>query len=476
MLQTSQDYLGYHISPEYGLLNDPNGLINYQGIYHVFYQVNTEGFTHSNKSWGHVYSDDMINWQRAEIALRPDSWFDQDGVYSGSAIEYEGKLYLFYTGNVIKNGVNKSYQCIAVSEDGFRFKKLGPIIDHPAGYTRHVRDPKIFKSPFQDSEWYLFLGAQTVDLKGDILVYRSKDLLNWEQVSKLSETNNYDFGYMLECPDMIEIDGQFALICSPQGLTKEEYRFRNRYQSGYFLCDFSEDGSIALESDFRELDQGFEFYAPQTFRTSDRNILYAWMGVMEDEKEAAVPTIQSAGWLHHLSIPREIKLVENKLVQQPVKELEQLRFDQTAINETFRDTTSQKLDSLQTEVLIDFSNGCEEFTISLDGGFDFSFSKEAGLLVLRRECWLTKEIEERKIKFSQPINKLQLFLDHSALELFINDGKRIFSSRFFPQGEANCLKLQAENTNGRLQIFNLKTIDLHSQQNLAVKGVINGNF
>ena len=110
--------LVYHIIPPYGLMNDPNGLIFLKGQYHVFFQWNPTDTKHANKHWGHLVSDDMIQWKRVELALAPDQWFDKSGVYSGSAYVHNDQLWLFYTGNVKEKKKNEegnasSYQCLA---------------------------------------------------------------------------------------------------------------------------------------------------------------------------------------------------------------------------------------------------------------------------------------------------------------------------------------------------------------------------
>ena len=146
----------FHISPDKGLLNDPNGLIFYKNEYHVFYQYNPDGCEHKNKHWAHLKSKNLVDWKELSIVLSPTDWFDKDGCYSGSAIEKDGKLYLMYTGNVKNKDIRESYQCLAVSEDGINFKKLGPVIhndDIPEGYTRHFRDPKLFK---KNGKFYVF--------------------------------------------------------------------------------------------------------------------------------------------------------------------------------------------------------------------------------------------------------------------------------------------------------------------------------
>lgn len=460
-----QDKVGYHITPDYGLMNDPNGLIKFKDDYHVFYQLNPNGFVHKNKSWGHMVSTNMVDWEQQPIALHPDSWFDKDGVYSGCAIEHEEKIYLFYTGNVIDDGVNKSYQCGAVSEDGQRFEKLGPIMEHPAGYTRHVRDPKVFKSPFQADEWYMVLGAQTNDLKADLLVYKSSNLLEWELLYNLRSDHDTELGYMLECPDLIKIDDQYVLVASPQGLKKEDYRFQNRYHSGYFICDFFEDGSIKLLQPFKELDHGFEFYAPQTFRDGNQNILYAWMGVMEDEQERLVPTIESSGWLHNLTIPRFLELKEGELRQQPAAALSQLR-EGKGNKMTFDKAGHFPLQSLQTEIILTFEKETDQFNLTLDRLFSLSFQLEEGVLSFIRQSWVTDEKEQRKLLFDEGLKEVRIFIDHSIVEIFINGGAYVFSSRIFSRaGSTNELSFEfsKKTSSMSLQVFDLKTVDFSAK-------------
>lgn len=137
----------YHIQGIVGLINDPNGFSQFKGKYHMFYQWNPLGTNHKNKTWAHSVSSDLLHWERMKTALRPDTWYSKDGVYSGSAIVDDEKLYLFYTGNVKDpEGNRESYQCLAVSNDGENFERWEPsIVNQPDGYTRHIRDPKIWK-------------------------------------------------------------------------------------------------------------------------------------------------------------------------------------------------------------------------------------------------------------------------------------------------------------------------------------------
>src|SRR5699024_814478 len=135
----------YHIAPPTGLLNDPNGWIQWKGTYHLFYQWMPFKTGHGAKFWNHVTSKNLIDWKQEEMALTPSDWFDKDGCYSGSSIEHEGKLKLFYTGNVKDNDERATYQCLAVSEDGIHFEKKGVLIELPEGFTTHFRDPKVWE-------------------------------------------------------------------------------------------------------------------------------------------------------------------------------------------------------------------------------------------------------------------------------------------------------------------------------------------
>ncbi len=114
----------YHVMPSVGLLNDPNGVIQWNGVYHLFFQWQPFHTGHGAKFWAHVTTKDFVEWKEEEIALAPGEWYDKNGCYSGSAIEKDGRLCLMYTGNVRDGeGNRETYQCLAVSEDGIVFDK-----------------------------------------------------------------------------------------------------------------------------------------------------------------------------------------------------------------------------------------------------------------------------------------------------------------------------------------------------------------
>ena len=212
-----------HVQPPVGWLNDPNGLCQIGDEYHVFYQYGPFDPTGGVKHWGHVRSRDLFHWERLPVMLYPDEPFDCHGVYSGSALVEDGMLYLYYTGNVkhpgeydyIKQGRGHNV-CLATSRDAIHLDNKRCLMynqDYPAGLTCHVRDPKVFAL---DGRYYMVLGARTLDDHGEVLVFESADKLHWNHINTI--TTPEPFGYMWECPDLFELDGQWFLAVSPRAL------------------------------------------------------------------------------------------------------------------------------------------------------------------------------------------------------------------------------------------------------------------
>ena len=318
-----------HLMPPTGWLNDPNGLCQFKGIYHAFFQYSPFNATGGLKMWGHYTSRDMIEWKYEGVSLYPDQPFDCHGVYSGSAFIEDGKMYLYYTGNVkledgefdyIRTG-REANTVLVVSEDGERFGRKRELMrnsDYPQDLTCHVRDPKVWK---ENGMYYMVQGARTQKDEGKVLIFESEDRLNWIYKSDVKTAER--FGYMWECPDYFETEGRKILSTSVQGLEGGVWDARNVYQSGYFLVE----GDILSEyvlSDYELWDYGFDYYAPQSFESEDgRRIHISWMG-MPDCEEYTNLTLED-GWQHCFTFPREVHVKDKKVLQQPVKELEALR-------------------------------------------------------------------------------------------------------------------------------------------------------
>lgn len=431
--------MDFHVLPPHGLLNDPNGLVHFKGLTHIFFQWNTEGTDHSYKAWGHAVTDDFAHYTYHEPALLPDAPYDKNGCYSGSALVHEEKLYLFYTGNV-KNadGERESYQCAAVSEDGFTFKKLGPVIGEVPGYTAHVRDPKVFRGDL--GEFYMVLGAQREDLTGDAILYKSSDLQNWQLLGSLLEERE-ELGYMWECPDLVRLGNRDVFLFSPQGLQEDGYRFRNIFQTGYYTGRFEAERFQKDKNSFDELDRGFEFYAPQTFDMPDgRVLLLGWMGTMEKEKEEALPTMRE-GWVHHLTIPRELRVnAEGKVLQTPALEL--MRFFREENVVSGKDLTIGRKESFLLEVL----NEHEAQRIRIRVSSDVELKLEDRWFTVERISWLDGKKEIRQVPLPLGLKDLKIIGDHTSLEIFINGGEEVFSLRCFDDDSDRMISLVSSET------------------------------
>jgi beta-fructofuranosidase len=448
----------FHIQPETGLLNDPNGFSFYNGEYHLFYQWFPLGPVHGLKYWYHTKSKDLTNWENVGIGIRPDQFFDSHGAYSGSGIEHNEQLYLFYTGNTRnKDWERNPYQCMAwMDQNGEISKASEPIIDHvPEGYTDHFRDPKVWKD--HDS-FYMIIGAQRKNLTGTVVVYQSKDLNHWSFLGEL-DTQLENFGYMWECPDYFELEGNGVLMFSPQGLEPSGDAFQNIYQSGYIVGD-----SLGLPSlnyqhgEFHELDHGFDFYAPQSMEDpSGRRIMIGWMGLPEID----YPTDQN-GWAHCLTIPRELSIKNGKLLQKPVKEMinkrkakreihdiiENGRQDYADFNGTTYELICEFHDLFASEVGVALRCGEGEETIIK---YDVVNKKIVFDRSHSGQPFAEKYGSIRQCDFSAEAVKFHLFVDRSSVEVFINDGERAMTSRIFPNQNSDGVQFFAKNGKSRLK-------------------------
>ena len=413
-----------HLEPPQGWLNDPNGLCFYQGKYHVYFQYapdSAEG--KGKKCWGHYQSPDLLNWEFTGIALRPDIAEDRDGVYSGSALIKDGILHLFYTGNVKEAGdhdyilTGRGANVIQVSTaDGQNMSEKTVVLrnqDYPDFCSCHVRDPKLWQA---DGKYYMVLGARTKDDKGCVLTYGSADLKSWQYEGQFSLP---DFGYMWECPDQFDLDGRQYLSISPQGLTPEEFRRQNVYQAGYFY-----------QNEFYEWDYGFDFYAPQIFPAPDgRRILIGWMGLPDIDYQN--PTVQ-LGWQHCLTVPRVLTaLPDGRLAQYPAKELEALRQAAGHVAAGTETETTLPFD-LETETAGDF-------TLTIERQLVMEYA--AGVFWLRfADPALGGGRESRQLKLER-CRKIRILADTSSLEIYLNGGEAVLSTRFYPLADKVSLSL-----------------------------------
>lgn len=444
--------LKYHLMPNAGWVNDPNGLCYFNGYYHVFYQYSPLDAKGGLKFWGHCKSKDLINWEDEGIALYPDKEFDRNGVYSGSAIVKDGEMYLFYTGNVKEEGdhdyINTGRQqnvIVVKTKDGIEFSEKQLVLtndDFPKDFTLHVRDPKVFKD---GNLYYMVLGARGKNDLGYVVLYKSLDLINWE-LHSIPSGGIENLGYMWECPDFIKVDNKEALIISPQGLEADGYLYNNVYQSGYMIGKFTEDKKTFNCGEFIELDRGFDFYAPQTFYDNKgRCILIGWMGLPDIDEYYSNPTIEN-GWQHTLTMPRELSIKDNKIIQKPIDEMKELRQKHVQYNEVIdkEKSYSQLLNkAFELKVVTDNLEG--DFNLSLENLCNLEYdSKLKVFKISLGENGFGRK--ERAVALDK-ISDIHIFGDSSSLEIFLNSGEEVFTTRVYPVEVNGNMKI---NCNGQI--------------------------
>ena len=441
----------YHIAAPANWLNDPNGFCFYKDEYHLFYQYHPYSSQWGPMHWGHVASKDLVNWELRPIALAPTDEYDKDGCFSGSAIENDDKLYLLYTGHVDldnSNGGNDRIetQCLAVSHDGLHFDKVenNPVIKSlPENLnikTEHFRDPKVWKH----GDWYYtVVGVQTKEESGQVVVYKSQDLINWEFLNIMATSSvKENLGFMWECPNFAEVNGHEALILSPQGVKPEGNKFLNVHQSGYFLGKMDyQTGIFHRDSKFDLLDYGFDFYAPQIMQDEKNNrcLMIAWL----DMWESNMPE-QENHWAGMMSIPRVLEVKDNMIYSKPIEELSKLYKLKTHHEQVIDDVISfddVNGDCYKLDIDFDLKNAqgfALKLRVSATEETVISYDKDTKKFKLNRDksgCGVNGEREVYIEPVGEKMN-LQIFSDRSSLEIFINDGQGVLSSRIYPSKEA----------------------------------------
>ncbi len=258
----------YHFQPPSNWMNDPNGLIQWKGNYHLFYQYNPCAAVWGSIHWGHAISDDLVHWRDLPVALAPTpGTADEDGIFSGCAFEADGVPTVLYTGvREPDDGPRIERPCLATSTDDdlvtWRKHAGNPVIvSPPAGLdVLGFRDHSVWK---EGDCWYQAIGSGIRDVGGAVLVYRSRDLRDWEYVGPLCVGDPKQTGAMWECPDFFQLGERHVLLVSPIPLGK----------TIYFAGDYREHRFTPLRRGL--VDEGGCFYAPQSFTDAQgRRIMF----------------------------------------------------------------------------------------------------------------------------------------------------------------------------------------------------------
>lgn len=319
---------GYHFTAPAGWLNDPNGVTQRDGLYHLFYQYNPLSPAHHRIHWGHAVSTDLVRWTDRPIALRPGPGPDDDGCWSGVLVDDGGRPVIVYSGNLD----DEQTACLAYGDEKLTtwIKEPGnPVIERPRGVELTAfRDHCVWR---EGGRWRQLIGSGIRGVGGTAFLYESDDLLSWRLLGPLA-TGDADAladidplwtGTMWECVDFFRLaaDGSTAapdegsgdrhvLIFSAwdDGRTMHPLAATGRYRQGRFEID-----------GYQRLDLGGRHaYAPQTFADEHgRRILWSWM----QEARGDRAQIES-GWSGAMALPRMLRLDATGVIrQEPVPEL-----------------------------------------------------------------------------------------------------------------------------------------------------------
>jgi beta-fructofuranosidase len=304
----------FHLLPAKNWMNDPNGPIYWKGRYHMFFQYNPHAAVWGDMHWAHAVSADMIHWRHMPIALAPTpGWDDADGCFTGSAVDDGGTATVVYTGvksvpaeqATLRDGSHnfRETQCLATSADPElrTWKKWGrPILQPPD-------DPELtgFRDPFlwRDGEvWYLGVGSGRRKQGGSVLLYRSRDLREWEYLHPLAtglwtereSVNPVESGEMWECPDFFPLGSKHVLLYSTAG------------QVIWKIGQLDRKEMVFHPEKRGVLDHG-AYYAQKTQVDRQGNrILWGWIPEKRAEAEYS-----AAGWAGCMALPRVLSLDAN---------------------------------------------------------------------------------------------------------------------------------------------------------------------
>ena len=259
---------------------------------------------------------------------------------------------------------------------------------------------------------------------------------------------------MWECPDLFELDGQLFLICCPQGVEQKGIDYENVHQTTAMKISYDFETNEYEIKDIKLFDRGFDFYAPQTFEDEHgRRILIGWMGI--PDADYTNPTVEN-GWQHALTIPRQLLVRDGKLIQQPIGEMKQLRSEDKAVC-NFYDGQEIVLQNVVYEAIVEY-NKCSSMTMTLREGITLSYKDEI----------LTLDLGEygagrttRKVHVKE-LSHLQIFADTSSIEIFVNHGEEVFTSRMYNLNGRVTIQGQCQ---GKMTVYPLKSFEIEGDDN-----------
>ena len=456
----------FHFTPVSGWMNDPNGLVFYKGIYHLYYQyVPAEifGKKGAGKHWGHATSKDLIHWKHEAIALGMHSLYG--GVPSGNmAIDWDNRSGL-QSGNekvfccyfAQRNAKTKeSMLMMAYSTDGgmsFTRQETPPVHVVPEGKKRY--DPDLFWYE-KEKKWIMIVSEHL----SKFVFFESTNLKDWKEFYTFDYSGEYQ--EMWDCVDMYPIEvkehpGSTKWIISFSTFTRTEGQYTKQ---AYLVGDFDGKKFTPDTKHYQFFDQGPDMYGGITWSeipNNERRIFIAWGGNWRGNGNK-IPT---QPWWGTQTLPREVTLHQTekgyRLYSQPVKESKCLRegkikslaalpsqYEMEFTTDRSHDSKTILSNNLGEQIVFGYKALVDSFYFdrSQAGQFDIKIKYP--------------KYHSFKIESQEKQLKIRVLVDHSMAELFINDGEYTMSEQFFP--EKPYQTMQMEPLASDLSIWKLQNI------------------
>ncbi len=451
-----------HFTPRQGWMNDPNGMVFHNGVYHLFYQHNPDASVWGPMHWGHAVSKDMIDWKHEPIALYPDSL---GTIFSGSAVvdlnntsglAPKGKVplvavFTYHNQALADKGRNDfQTQGIAYSIDnGATWQKYkgNPVLKNPG--IRDFRDPKVM--------WHAATGrwVMTLAVLDRIYFYSSPNLKDWKKESEFGKDAGAHGG-VWECPDLfpMQVEGKtiwtLLVNLNPGGPNKGS-------ATQYFLGSFDGHRFSPLSNQTNWLDYGPDEYAGVTWsNTGSRRLFIGWMSNWMYANQVPTETWRSA-----CTIPRELRLVKlgagYRLASMPVNELN--KYNQKPLVYNYPNVSkglslgAASVAALPCRIDLDMSLETCAFTIFNENEEEVKvgYDKQTGNYFIDRtragKSYFHKEFAARHTSPRHTSSKklrMTLIIDVASVELFADGGLTTMTSLFFPTISFNKLSFQSD--------------------------------
>lgn len=423
----------FHFSSLKGWLNDPNGMVWYDGEYHLYFQHNPKDTKWGNMTWGHAVSTDMVHWEQLPHAILP---YGGGTIFSGTAVvDQNNSLKKQITDSktmvaYFTFAKKKFYQAAAYSTDKGRTFTLindGGAVVPNQGFDMGERDPKVFWHE-KSKKWVMVLwvlhGKEKGSLEeklGKVRFFTSDNMLDWEVAS------DFNREWVFECMDFVElpVDGDKN--------NKKWVLYDASFD--YEIGDF--DGkTFTTDKKVNKGDAGANFYAAQSFNNSpdDRTVMIGWMNQGDNS------IFQKGNMPFNLcmSFPTSMELRSTtdgiRLYRWPIKEIESLYVKSHKFKNLTAKKASNKLSGIKAE-LIDMSIEFEaESSLKLTiRGLEVTYDSENEMFVFGNSKLAAPAIN-RKVK-------LRVLLDRASIELFANEGAAVSTNYAVPVANNNRISI-----------------------------------